>query len=352
MLSFRLSKLSVLPLLYSFAVPSLAIAQQRGEEIRPRRTKSEPEIQQPAVTSNTKPAVTTDAQWKVPEHSIASAAATTHLSGPEPLMRIALATDVRAASVSTSSRLLSSTDPAETYTALAVGRVRIESRVLAPLPPTEETFAVKVNGLASRADAESKARAIREATSDQSQIVLDVETQTWGLLVGPRRAREAAEIAQMRLEDAGYPATVLDLSPPSTDQAVKTATPSIAPTATTTTTAPLPLPTRTVSNPNVRLASRSSIATRELIASNSANGKLFSSSAPVLFASDDEARAPVRFNEKPYRGRIEVFANTHGLLTVVNVIGLEDYVRGVVANELSPGGFPAIEALKAQAIAA
>src|SRR6185295_12098855 len=31
---------------------------------------------------------------------------------------------------------------------------------------------------------------------------------------------------------------------------------------------------------------------------------------------------------------------------------LEDYVRGVVANELSPGGYPALEALKAQAIAA
>jgi stage II sporulation protein D len=60
----------------------------------------------------------------------------------------------------------------------------------------------------------------------------------------------------------------------------------------------------------------------------------------------------VRFNDKPYRGRIEVFANGRGLLTVVNVIGLEDYVRGVVANELSPGGYPAIEALKAQAIAA
>jgi stage II sporulation protein D len=36
----------------------------------------------------------------------------------------------------------------------------------------------------------------------------------------------------------------------------------------------------------------------------------------------------------------------------VNELGLEDYVRGVVANELSPGGYPAIEALKAQAIAA
>jgi stage II sporulation protein D len=37
---------------------------------------------------------------------------------------------------------------------------------------------------------------------------------------------------------------------------------------------------------------------------------------------------------------------------VVNVLGLEDYVRGVVANELSPGGYPALEAQKAQAIAA
>ncbi|MBD0326573.1 MAG: SpoIID/LytB domain-containing protein, partial [Pyrinomonadaceae bacterium] len=35
-----------------------------------------------------------------------------------------------------------------------------------------------------------------------------------------------------------------------------------------------------------------------------------------------------------------------------NVIALEDYVRGVVPNELSPGGYPAIEALKAQAVAA
>jgi stage II sporulation protein D len=60
----------------------------------------------------------------------------------------------------------------------------------------------------------------------------------------------------------------------------------------------------------------------------------------------------VRYNERPYRGRIEVFTNLRGSLTVVNELGLEDYVRGVVANELSPGGYPAIEALKAQAIAA
>src|SRR5918996_2615952 len=79
---------------------------------------------------------------------------------------------------------------------------------------------------------------------------------------------------------------------------------------------------------------------------------MFSSSAPVSFATDDETNGPVRYNDRPYRGRIEVFTNLRGSLTVVNELGLEDYVRGVVANELSPGGYPAIEAQKAQAIAA
>ncbi|MGH9901515.1 MAG: SpoIID/LytB domain-containing protein, partial [Pyrinomonadaceae bacterium] len=70
------------------------------------------------------------------------------------------------------------------------------------------------------------------------------------------------------------------------------------------------------------------------------------------FHSGDELQHALRFNGKSYRGRMEVFANERGTLTVVNVVGLEDYVRGVVANELSPGGFPEIEALKAQAVAA
>src|SRR5215208_3344360 len=104
-------------------------------------------------------------------------------------------------------------------------------------------------------------------------------------------------------------------------------------------------------NSPVRLTARPVLPSREVLASGT-KGSLFSSSAPVVFASDDEKSAPVRFNDRPYRGRIEVFTNLRGTLTVVNELGLEDYVRGVVANELSPGGYPAIEALKAQAIAA
>jgi hypothetical protein len=53
-----------------------------------------------------------------------------------------------------------------------------------------------------------------------------------------------------------------------------------------------------------------------------------------------------------YRGLLEVRPAEEGKLTLVNVVNLEDYLRGVVPNELSPEAFPQIEALKAQAVAA
>jgi stage II sporulation protein D len=54
----------------------------------------------------------------------------------------------------------------------------------------------------------------------------------------------------------------------------------------------------------------------------------------------------------PYRGLVEVLATPEGTVTVVNVVNLEDYLRGVVPNELSPSSYPQIEAQKAQAVAA
>lgn len=54
----------------------------------------------------------------------------------------------------------------------------------------------------------------------------------------------------------------------------------------------------------------------------------------------------------PYRGLLEVRAGEDGLLTVVDHVNLEDYLRGVVPSELSPEAFPNLEALEAQAVAA
>jgi stage II sporulation protein D len=62
--------------------------------------------------------------------------------------------------------------------------------------------------------------------------------------------------------------------------------------------------------------------------------------------------APLEFDNRTYRGRIEVFANSRNTFTVVNELPLEEYLLGVVPNELNPVTFGAIEALKAQAVAA
>ncbi len=60
----------------------------------------------------------------------------------------------------------------------------------------------------------------------------------------------------------------------------------------------------------------------------------------------------VTVDATPYRGVVEVLPAEEGRLTVVNVVPLEGYLRGVVPNELAPAAFPQIEAQKAQAVAA
>jgi stage II sporulation protein D len=69
----------------------------------------------------------------------------------------------------------------------------------------------------------------------------------------------------------------------------------------------------------------------------------------VLQSIDPTQRLSI--GASPVRGYVEIRAGAGGV-TAVNVLNLEDYLRGVVPNELSPGLFPQIEALKAQAVAA
>jgi len=53
-----------------------------------------------------------------------------------------------------------------------------------------------------------------------------------------------------------------------------------------------------------------------------------------------------------YRGRIDIFPNARSRLSVVNTLDMESYLRGVVPKEMGAWSFPALEALKAQAVAA
>src|SRR5213593_2885531 len=67
---------------------------------------------------------------------------------------------------------------------------------------------------------------------------------------------------------------------------------------------------------------------------------------------DLPGNAGIEVDNRTYRGSIEVFGNRRNTFTVVNELPLEDYLLGVVPNELSPTTFQELEALKAQAVAA
>jgi stage II sporulation protein D len=252
------------------------------------------------------------------------------VAGPEPRIRVALSTDSRSAVISTTGHLMNASGGGSTLLALDTSRVRVDPRLLSPSSriDNDANYRVIVAGATSHDEADDLGKEIEKFIGEDTDETFDTETKTWGVAVGSKRSREEAEELSARLESAGFDANVQG---PPINAAEK--------------------PDQLQGRGSVKLTSHSSLPLRELVAS-STSGPIFKSSAPVVFASDDEKNAPVRFNDRPYRGRIEVFTNLRGSLTVVNELGLEDYVRGVVANELSPGGYPAIEAQKAQAIAA
>ena len=315
-------------LLAQSLILSVVFGQQTSEESRPRRVQ--PAWPQPPSST-----------FQIPSPVL------TPVAGPEPTIRVALATNARSALISSTGRLMNASGGGTTLLALDSSRVRVEPHLLSPPSgiKSDAICQVLVAGATSREEAEESAKEIKKISNEDSQAAYDTETKSWGVVVGAKRTREEAEELLARLEEAGMDAII---SGPTTGPEPPLATP----TSVSGRTQPNSImSTAAGTNSDVRLASRSSLPQREVVAS-SAGGPLFSSSAPVAFATDDERNAPVRFNDRPFRGRIEVFTNLRGSLTVVNELGLEDYVRGVVANELSPGGYPAIEALKAQAVAA
>jgi len=268
---------------------------------------------------------------------------------PEPVMRIALSTNTRVATISTAAQLLNASSLIGEPEPLETSRVRVESRVLSPQDQHDQNIEITLARSLSREDADRLINSVRELADEEAKAVAD-SGDKWRVVI-LKQSLEDGEAARGKLEAAGFDATLSSGNIKPFDSTGSTSGPASRPRATNTNSSPASTNStsaRTNSPNRVRLTSRATAPNREVIAFVGGLSPLHSS-APLTFASTDEKNAPVRFNDKSYRGRIEVFANRRGSLTVVNVIGLEDYVKGVVPNELS---FPALEALKAQAIAA
>lgn len=67
---------------------------------------------------------------------------------------------------------------------------------------------------------------------------------------------------------------------------------------------------------------------------------------------ETSGEAPVTIDGSPYRGRFELLAVEDSLVTAVNILPLEEYLRGVVPLEIGPRTREELAAIEAQAVAA
>jgi stage II sporulation protein D len=263
----------------------------------------------------------------------------------EPTVRIGLSTNARSVSVTTSDSSLVSVSPQEQPRTLATSKVTVSPR--AYRPPVIEKYRFEIPNITTREEADQIAKDAKEAMSETTVVVLDAKTNTFRVKIDETfDSIEEANAFKESLTEKGF-----DDAEMMTDKITLPSAEAVL----------LSQQVNTNSNSEVRSlikptvignsTSTEGIAVdpnlKEIIVSG--GSEKFSSFKPIAFGSLNERSTPIKINGKSYRGKVEVFVNSRGTLTVVNVVLMEDYLRGVVPNEL---GLPELEAQKAQAVAA
>lgn len=264
----------------------------------------------------------------------------------EPVIRIGLSTHAGSVSITTGDSSLVAYSPEEPSRMLAANRVSVSAR--AYKPPEVENYRFEIQNIATVEEANEIAKEAREATGESALASIDTATNTWKVWIGGvLETTEEADAFKASLAEKGFAdaVKVIEKKTIITDEAVA-----------------LSQQVRTAGKSQVRsivkpigdsqpIIGPPSIDPnlREVIVNGPSEVAKYSSLKSVSFGSLNERANPVRLNGKAYRGKIEVFVNARGSLTVVNVVPLEEYLLGVVPAEL---GLPHLEAQKAQAIAA
>lgn len=265
--------------------------------------------------------------------------------GAEPSIRIGLITNAASVSITTNDTSLVAVSPSETPRDLMSARVTVSARTYRP--PEIENYRIEFQNIATQVEANDLANDIRENVKETAIVSVDPTTNLWKVWVGSIKETDTdADELKAKLADKGFDdaVTVTEKKTIASPDAIALSQQNrvagnsevrslIKPTGST------QANMTTVLDPNLR----------EVIVNGLSDVSRYTSLKAVAFGSKNERVNPVRLNGKAYRGKIEVFVNARGSLTVVNVVPLEDYLLGVVPAEL---GLPQLEAQKAQAIAA
>lgn len=221
----------------------------------------------------------------------------------EPVVRVGLVTD------QTSARFPRVEGGYLVITERGPSIIRRGFTVSSPVSQATTRYAVQVAALADRKGAEEFAAKISRETGERVDAVADPSGRPYRILAGDFETTDAAVPLRDRLTAARYGTDMLVTRRPS-DQAFQ--------------------------------------RVHRLVDDE---GDVHALESPTLLILPAQA-GTVTIGELPYRGGARLFINNRGLLNVINELNVEDYVRGVVPNEMGPSIFDEVEALKAQALAA
>lgn len=266
------------------------------------------------------------------------------LVGPSRWIRIGLATDLRAVKITSPGAmdietLSESGHPRQVATGEVMVRLRAgsvgsgEEAASKMMPPSDGIYRIQIASMSDSERAEVLRREVASRLKAPAVIQYNALSETYRVRVGEFSNREKAEAFSERLREIGLGGGWIthDEVPPEPTSPMANRNPESVTAAS---------PRLEIQSPSTESLGSSLLPRRSL------------SSVPVLRISPANPEQYLRYDNLPYRGEFELVENVRGELNLVNVVDLEDYLKGVVPNEMPPSKFNAIEALKAQAVAA
>lgn len=301
-----------------------------------------------------------------------------------PIVRIALMTDVTSVALSCSSGLVVNRERAslDEGKKISSGTLRVELRrqsdKVAPLHSNVSEYRVSLGAFSESRRARKLIDELKKKFFEPVTMAFDEKHKEYAVLIGAFKTRSDAAGMLERLRANGYEELRIvmdsnttegrasDLGSDSNARAAKhkaqsgssTERSSVKPERGELQMVGLWADKIAVSSDNKLIVSAAAEPQREKRSNEtSVSSSTRERSQPgdsAIASSNISASGPptVRVGEREYRGEIHLVLNSRGRINVVNALPLEDYLRGVVPMELSPGAYPEIAALKAQAIAA
>jgi stage II sporulation protein D len=274
---------------------------------RPAAAKTAPAAKQPVPPKPVSPKESLPAAVGEPYKPTQAATIKLPEAPPGPAIRIGLVTGAKEIRVSCSGDCYLSGKEPEAAQRVLRGEIRV--RVEEEVDEASAVFRIQVGSFANPQAAEDMAAEMRRQFAVPVRIRKNPAVGTYQVRIGEFFTKEEAQGFSGVLKDGGYSDSFIVQETVSTGGG------------------------------NAVLALRG----RQNLFQQSSSGFIFSPAAGA---------GPLSLNGKPYRGILDVVLNPGGQITVVNQLGMEEYLLGVVPAEISPEQYPEFAALAAQAIAA